>query len=369
MAYQFQYPQNYELALLQADLMATGTMTEDPIFAHVPIVAKPVSRIEWVMRENLHGLQALRGLNGAAPRVSNLGASQYAMKPGVFGENMVIDEQELTDRAPYNYPGAVINIDDLVTERMKILIGREISRARSMIWTMMQTGVVSVTAPGTGAMQAMWQYDIRKASVSGQTITQYAPPVAPAIVGAQTLAYAFGPTWDNLATSTPLSDMEAVQQAWEIGTSCQFGVTANMFMNRKTFRYILNSTSLGMRIVATNPAIAPSEQSVTNLFTAMGLPKPNIINDGYLDDSSVWHYYVPDGAIIWVGTRPNAEPVAQYVQTRNAMDPTFAPGPYIHVVDTLDLGLAPRNIIVERGVNAGIALWYPNAIGSMQVTA
>lgn len=195
--YQVQYPTNYELKLLEPDLMAAAQLTADPIFADFPIAAKPVANIEWVMRENISGLQAARGLDGQAPRIQNLGASLYSMVPGVYGEQTVISERELTTRAPYNAPGAVINIDDLVVERMKILIAREVTRVRSNVWTLLTTGKFMVFAPGTNALQQMGQYDIRQISYT------------------DTAAGLSGVGWATTATSKPLLDMQAVQQMFE----------------------------------------------------------------------------------------------------------------------------------------------------------
>ena len=359
--YNIQYPTNYELKLLEPDLMATAQLTADPIFKHFPIGSKPVANVEWVMRENIYGLQAARGMDGEAPRIQNLGASLFTMVPGIYGEQTEIGERELTTRAPYNAPGVVVNIDDLVVERMKILIAREVTLVRNNIWLMLTTGTFSVFAPGTGALQHMGQYDIRKASVPANTLTGYLG----ALTSGTTPAVAFGPAWSTIATSTPLADLQFVQQQWELGTSCRFGTDAEMYMNRQTFNYITQSASLGTRFFATLNGLLPGVSDVANLFANFNLPRPVIMNDGYLDNSKNWQYYIPNNKIVFVGTRPNNDLIGEYIQTRNANDPDFAPGPYIKIHDDPDR--VPRKIRIDRGHNGGPAIYYPNGVGVLTV--
>lgn len=345
--YQVQYPTNYELKLLEPDMMAEAMLAADPIFKDFPISPKPVHNIEWVMRENISGLQAARGLDGQPPRVQNLGASMYAMVPGVYGEQEVISERELTTRAPYNAPGAIINIDDLVVERMKMMVAREVSRVRNNIWTLLTTGRFMVFSLGTNALQHQGDYTIRQVAY-----TDTADGLA-------------NIPWSAPATSKPLLDMQAVQQMIEQGTSCRFGTNAQMYMNRKTFNYIINSISLGSRIIAGMKGLLPGLADIENLLSNYGLPRPMVMNDGYLDDNKAWQYFIPDNKIVWVGTRPNNDLIGEYVQTRNANDPNMAPGPYIKIVD--DPNIVPRNIRIDRGHNGGPAIYYPNGVVVMTV--
>lgn len=370
--YQVQYPTNYELKELEPDLMATAQLTSDPIFKQFPITSKPVANVEWTMKENIYGLQAARGLDGEAPRIQNLGESLFSMVPGVYGEQTIIGERELTTRAPYDAPGAVIAIDDLVVERMKVLIAREVTLIRQIIWTMLTTGTFSIFAPSTGAIQHTDTFAIKTASVTGQSLTGYTAPTGSNVIGTNgplVLPQAFGSTWATIATSTPLLDLQMCQQLWERGTSCRFGVDAEMFMNRNTFNLIVNSASLGVRWVVNGNGgtqdLLPGVDTVKNLFANFNLPAPVIMNDGYLDSSKVWQYYIPNNVIVFAGTRPNNDLIGEYVQTRNASNPDFAPGPYIKIKDEPDK--VPRNIQIDRGHNGGPAIYYPNAIGVLTV--
>jgi hypothetical protein len=363
--YQVQYPTNYELKLLEPDLQADAMLGADPIFEDFPIASKPVANIEWVMRENISGLQQARGMDGQAPRIQNLGASLYSMVPGIYGEQTVISERELTTRAPYNAPGAVINIDDLVVERMKILIAREVQRVRVNIWTLLTTGIFTVMAPGTGTLQQMGQYDIRTANVVAQTASVYAAPTATNPNMSQILTGVLsGIGWATSATCTPLQDLLAVQQLMEAGTSCRFSTNAKMYMNRKTFNYIINAASMGTRWFVggdgSNAGMLPGIKTVANLFENFDLPRPIVVNDVYLDDGKNNQYYVPDNKIVWVGSRPSNDLIGEYVQTRNASDPNFAPEPYIKIKDDPDI--IPRNISIDRGHNGGPAIYYPNGV-------
>jgi len=349
MPYQVQYPTNYELKLLEPDLIQDAMLTADPIFQQFPITSKPVSMVEWIIRENIKGLQAARGYDGQLPRIQNLGANLLSMIPGVYGEQSVIGERELTTRAPYNAPGAVINVDDIVVERQKILITREVSRIRVNIWTLLTMGIFSVYAPGTNALQHAGQYDIRSANTSTDTS-----------IGMS------GAYWSDASNANPIVDLLAMKVNFEKGTSCRFGSGSSIFMNQKTYNYILNSSKIGTRIFA-GKNLLPSAADVANLFANYELGKPVVVNDGYLDDNNVWHYYVPDGYAVAVGTRPNNDMIGEYIQTRNANDPNMAPGPFIKVIDDPDK--TPRNIEIHRGHNGGPAIYYPNGVVTMKIAA
>src|SRR6185369_17396490 len=99
---------------------------------------------------NITGLTNLRGLNGQPGNVKRLGANRFRVRPGVYGEFLTIDEEEMTTRAQlgtYNIP---IDVTDLVRECQDQLINRRINLLRRMGWLLLATGTFSFTNANTG---------------------------------------------------------------------------------------------------------------------------------------------------------------------------------------------------------------------------
>src|SRR5438046_2228521 len=102
----FVYPTSSELITVAQD--KTPRLTKDrPIFDIFPIRSVDSHLLRWEQKDNYLGLQQIRGLNGDPARVSRVGGKVYQMEPGVYGEFLRIDEQELTTRrqwGSYNAP-------------------------------------------------------------------------------------------------------------------------------------------------------------------------------------------------------------------------------------------------------------------------
>lgn len=337
--YTFQYPTNYELQVIDSDLQKNATLNADPIFKFFPLVRKNTNQVEWIMRENITGLQAVRGLDGKPSRVQAKGANLFAMLPGVYGEFETITEREMTTRAPFGIPGATINVEDLVSERRDQLLAREVDRVRAIIWTLLSAGTFSVL-DGAGAM-------LHSDSFAIKTFTAGVP-------------------WATVATAIPLANFLSMQETVEEGTSCKFGANATAFMNRKTFNYMLtntNSSDLGARLKVAGQV--PGINDVNRLLTDLDCPQISIINDGYYSDAGAWSKFLADNKVVVVGARPNGEPIGEYQMTRNANNENMDPGSYVKVLDKKDD--VPRVIEVHRGHNGGPAIFYPNGVCVMAV--
>lgn len=339
MPYTFAYPTNYELSVIDRDLQTTAALNTDPIFKLFPIVSKNTNQVEWIMRENMSGLQAVRGLDGKPSRVVAKGANLYSMLPGVYGEFETITERELTTRAPFGIPGATINVDDLVAERRDQLLGREITRVRSIIWTLLATGTFAVL-DNMGTILHTDTFAIK--------------------------TYTAGIGWGTVATAIPLGNFRAMQETMEQGTSAKFNEDAKAFMNRHTFNNMLgntNTSDLGARLNIFG--LVPGLGDVNKMLLDRGFPSIEIVNDGYYTDAGVWTKFLVDDKVVVVGARPNNENIGEYQMTRNANNDNFGPGSYIKVLDKKDD--VPRVIEVQRGHNGGPAIFYPNGVVVMSV--
>ena len=73
--------------------------------------------------------------------------------------------------------------------------------------------------------------------------------------------------------------------------------------------------------------------------------------------------------MIVVGVRTDGRPLGAYVMTRNASNPTLAPGAYTQVVDSLETGSPiPRKIFVHDGHNGGPKMVFPSGAVVMDVS-
>jgi hypothetical protein len=295
------------------------------------------------MRENLRGMQQIRGLDGQPAAVKALGANRYTYEPGVYGEFTPISETEMTTRRQYGALAGTVTIDDLVAEKHRQLASRQVTRIRYNIWTLLATGVLSVLGEG-GVLLYKGQFDVK-------TFTATTP-------------------WGTTATATPLGDMRSMQETNEAGTSCSFGTGAVAYMNRHTANQLLantNGNDFGAPLakVGTIPGLADANR----IFAGQGLPTIEVMNDGYLDDTGTWKTYIPDSKVIVVGQRPNGDPLGEYLMTRNASNENAAPGSYVYVWDSLrqNGGRPPRHIEVHYGHNGGPVIYYPNGVCVMTV--
>lgn len=267
-----------------------------------------------------------------------IGGKAYQMKPGVYGEYALIDEDQLTQRRQWGSFGQPINIEDLVMEKQNQLLVRRLDRIEKMLWDLLVTGTFSVA---DGAM-----------TLHTDTYTEQ--------------TYSAGVAWGTAATSTPLADLRAVQLKAR-GLSVNFGASARLYMNRVTLNQVLNNTNnadLGGRRVAGFQTIN-GPQALTQILAAEDLPNFVVYDEGYYDDAGVFQLFIPNNKAVLVGSRRDGDPVGEYRYTRNANNPDLAPGPYMRVIDDEDQ--IPRSIQVHDGHNGGPVMFHPQAVVVMTV--
>jgi hypothetical protein len=331
------YPSVVELQTIAQEYLPR-LMEARPVFDIFPTRDVDSHLLEWEQRDNYLGLQQVRGLNGEPNRVKPIGGKAYQMKPGVYGEYALIDEDQLTQRRQWGSFGSPINIEDLVMEKQNQLLVRRLDRIEKMLWDLLVTGTFSVA---DGAM-----------TLHTDTYTEQ--------------TYSAGVAWGTAATSTPLADLRAVQLKAR-GLSVNFGVNARLYMNRVTLNQVLNNTNaadLGGRRVAGFQTIN-GPQALTQILAAEDLPSFVVYDEGYYDDAGVFQLFIPNNKAVLVGSRRDGDPVGEYRYTRNANNMDLAPGPYMRVIDDPDQ--IPRSIQVHDGHNGGPVMFHPAAIVVMTV--
>jgi hypothetical protein len=336
----YTYPTAEELKVIEPEKLAVLTMN-DPLFEILPIQNKDAHVLSWEQRDNFTGLQAVRGLNGQPSRVRPVGGKRYTMEPGVYGEFKLIDEQEMTIRRQWGTENTVIDITDLVTEAQDHLLNRRIDRIRQIGWALLTQGVFAI-ANEMGAIMHMDAFPIQR--------------------------FVVAVPWSTVATSTPLGNFRGVKLLGR-GRSTSFGSQARAYMNQGTFNNMISSTNAndiaGRRTTGLNSLIALNRDELNRVFLGEDLPQIVIYDEGYLDDTSTFQLFIPDGYVVVIGTRPGNQPIGEYLMTRNVNNSGEAPGAYTKVVDKMDD--VPREIKVHDGHNGGPVLYYPGAVVVMRV--
>jgi hypothetical protein len=285
-------------------------------------------------------MQQIRGLNGKPPRVAAVGLRSYMMKPGVYGEFMLVDEMERTVRRANGTFGQPVDLGDLVMRRQDQLLLRRLTRIEWLCWQLVIYGYYRVL-DAKGAV----------GHTSGYAQQQYTAPVS----------------WSNAGTAAPLADFRAVQLLGR-GQSADFGAGAVAYVNRVTANRLLSNTNaadLGGRLTAgINPVT--SVGGVNTLLTLEGLPNVEVYDDGYHDEAGAWQQWIPDGVAIVVGRRANGASLGNFRFTLNANNPGGEPAPYMRVIDRTE-DTIPSEIEVHDGFNGGPVLYWPGSIVKMNV--
>lgn len=338
----FNFPTSEEISEIAKDFLDSLSMA-DPIFGIMPIQNSDATTIAWEQEDNSFGLQQIRGIDGAPPKVTPTGAKSYVMQPGVYGEQMEIKERELLERRQYGTFGTPVSIDDLVMPKVRQLKAREIARIKQVNWALLTTGTFSVL----GANGAVIQTD----TYSVQTFAATVP-------------------WSTVATATPLADFSAVALLWA-GHSVTFDAGSTAFMNRVTYNYLRsngNSTDLYGRRTA-GLATPNNLADINNINAGDDLPQIVIYDKGYFNDSNTFTRFIPNNKVVVVGRRDDGAPIGAYKMTRNAVNPGLAPGPYLKIVDSMDDPKAvPPQIVLHSGHNGGPIITFPSAIVVMTVS-
>lgn len=329
------YPKTKEIEEVERKLLPKKT-ADSPLFKFMPFDSSRRHLIEWEQRDNCRGTQQLRGYNGQPLLVSRLGASRYRAEPGVYGEKIVLDEEELTirrDRA--SYTGDRIDLSDLVGEAFEQLLVRRLNLVELVGWNLLIAGVFSVSH-----------------KLSGVVYTgSYTPPTFSPLV-----------EWDVPGTSTPLADQRGYK-SFGVGQSCNFGAGATQYMNWVTAEAIMantNDADLGGKLLGGGNTIN-SLKDVNTILLANDLPPIEIYDGGYEDENGTFQYFIPTGKALVVGRRTSGVALGKYRYTLNVNSPNAAPKPYSRVIDHSKDDI-PAAVEVHDGHNGGPLIQFPGSV-------
>lgn len=331
----YTYPSAAELRAIEQEKLPV-LIQDDPIFSILPLDEVDDDLLIWEQMDNYTGLQQIRGLNGEPSRVKQVGAKSYMMRPGVYGEFIRVDEEQLTRRRQLGTFGTPINIDDLVMRAQDQLLNRRIDAIRYIGWTLLTTGTFSIANPNGGLPMHTDTFPLQ--------------------------TFDAATSWATTATATPLADLRAMQLLSR-GRGVDFGPRATLYVNRVTANYLLSNTNAndigGKR--TSGLANIMSLADVNALLTGESLPNIAIYDEGYVDESGTFVPFIADLTGVLVGRRTSGASIGNYRMTRNANNPNLEPGAYTKVIDKGETEV-PRIIDVHDGHNGGPVLYFPSAI-------
>ncbi len=180
----------------------------------------------------------------------------------------------------------------------------------------------------------------------------------------------FGVYWDSQATAGPIADFRAVQLLHR-GHSVMFDNNSVAWMNLLTFNYMIRNTNTADLFGRRNQGLETIEGlEQYNAFIAMrdNLPRIKVYDEGYNDNSNVFHPFIPNSKVILIGRRTNGAALGDFALTRNAGNGNSS-APLVKVVNhgTEANQAPPAKIAVYRGFNGGPRIFYPTAIVNMTV--
>lgn len=330
----FTYATPMELRVVEQDLLPT-LVQDDPIFKIFPLEEVNKTRLRWRQLDNFTGLQQVRGLNGRPKNVKMVGMNEFEYKPGVYGEFVTLDEEEITERGEMASWDEPMDLNDMVSVAQSFLLQRRIDRIRYIAFTLLATGVFSV-ANGRGEIMHV-------DSANFQTATAAV-------------------AWATVATATPLADIRAAQLKSR-GHSVDFGRKAELWMNQGTFNAFIGNLNpndlFGRR--ADYGATFNEIDAVNKLLNANNLPSIVIYDRTYQDDSNVTQLFLPNNKAILVGNRTNGGRIGAYRMTRNGVNPKGEPGAYTRVIDRREYEV-PGSVELHDGHNGGMIVEQPTSI-------
>ena len=325
-----------EIELLKTPRMVLNT----PLLRYFPFEGVRAWWLQWKQRDMYGGMTQIRSLNGRPPRVHPVGERDFLMRPGVYGEHMLIDEMEMTLRTAQARPDQPVDVNNLVTQRQDQLLVRRFNRIEWLLWQLVVYGHF-IVLDARGVIAHRDAYSI-------QTFTSSVP-------------------YSTHGTSTPMADFQNVA-LYGRGTGTDFGRRATAFCNRVTGYHINGNTNpadLGGRKINGGNNIT-TINDVNGIFLGNDLPQIEIYDETYLDELGNQVPYIPDGKIVVMGALLNGETHGNFRFVINQNNPGGEPAPYMKVIDRTATQVPPE-IEVHDGWNGGPVIYYPGSIVTMDV--
>jgi hypothetical protein len=333
------YPTAKELRRVE-QLKLPRMVLNSPILRYFPLEGRREFFLQWSQKDNYGGMTHIRGLNGKPARVYPVGERDFFMKPGVYGDFMAVDEQEMTLRTVNNGPGVPIPINDLVTERQDQLLVRRLNRIEWLCWQLAINGHF-IVQDVRGVIQHTSAYPVQS----------YTAPT----------------DWTDYENARPLFDFQNVA-AFGRGKGVDFGRRATAFANRATAMNLTMNTNpadFGAKRVGGGNTVTTLEE-VNRIYLTNDLPQVEIYDETYDDENGNPVDHIPNGKVVVMGALNNGQTIGNFRFVFNANNLGGEPAPYMRVINKTENQIPPE-VEVHDGFNGGPVIYYPGAIVVMDV--
>ncbi len=311
-----------DTAWLMPDFLweASGVnFSTDPFFKHFPFRYVDADRVIYDQYQNMGGVMPPRAL-GAAPEIMKpSGDNTYEFLPGYYGLELTLEEEEMVRERQPNTVNEALDVQNrlgILALDASVKMVNQFSRTLGIFGT---SGVIN-NANSAGQIvhrRTMPNFQVLQPAGSGGT----------------------GPGWSaNPATATPISDLIYWQnKILQPGTSASFGPDSVLMCNPTTLNTIWNTSQVqstfkldyGASVLRGDAYVekaAATANNVNKLFMGSGLPELQVYWGGYYPtreaaiagDAVQFLYTIPDDTLMWVGKRPQNQPVASCTLTRGA---------------------------------------------------
>jgi hypothetical protein len=340
----YTYPENYELREIESSKVET-LLDNDPFEQFVPMRNSDDFDLRWTVDGYQGGLQGLRGLNGDPNYVKRQGMSDYIMRPGVYGDFMDVEEEEMTRRAQRFFPGGGpgrVDIGDLVFKLQDQLLERRVRLIQYIRSTLLTTGTFAIAdRHGTGGYRHTDTYSVQTYDAT---------------------------TWATVATATPIYDLRQAKLL-SLGLNMDLGGGATAIMNSVTFNNMIGNTNtadLGGQKTNTLSPLISADQFNTIMLSA-DLPQIRVWDGGYyVEGGGSFNRFVPTGKVVLISRPVPQGTVGEYRMSWQAI--TEEAGPYTLVEENPEGKRVPPKIRVQDGHNGGPVLFRPWQVVVMDVS-
>ena len=340
MATNWSYPEGSDLEeIAKITLDELQLNRNSPILAAFPSVSHEWDDIRWYQEDNATGLMNWRGLGGKPRAVQALGYQEYRATPGVYGDFMQVEEEELTRRSLLGSRGTrKVDVSDLVGRRLKQLLVRELNLREKICTDLLIGGVYSINNPDNASAT------IHTDSYTPQTFTASVP-------------------WSTVATATPLADLTQIALV-PFGKSVDMA-GSTLWVNQVQMNYLLanrNANDIwGLRMAG--GATMNGINDINAIFALRGLPTVKVYDGIYLADNATRlgsaTRYIATGKGIVIGRRTDGAPIGEFAETYSLVNNSSAP--YRKVKDKRFEDI-PGTIEVHAGFTGGPIIKYPSAV-------
>lgn len=318
----FSLPTNWEqdTAWILPDLVwKKGNFGSDRLFKHFPFSYIDANEVHYDQYVNMGGLLPTRAL-GTAPEIVKMPPlNVFKVKPGYYGLEALLEEEEMTIERQPNTINEVLDPEDRLGVIMMNCATIMVSRFQQTLGTFATSGVIE-NRNAAGQIvhrEVVPNFQVLRPSGSGGT----------------------GPGWSaNPATATPISDLIYWQNnVLQPGTSADFGQESALMCNPKTVNTLWNCAQIQKTLVSdygatykrgdvNGSAKLDGKNSINELMTGMGLPNIEVYREGFYptqagataQDPAQFQYAIPDNTFAWIGKRPNGVPVGATKLTKHA---------------------------------------------------